>query len=454
MIDPRIYASSTATTAPVTSSPEPTVPLTLSEDGGPRRPSPRRSVAVIVAIFMIAAAAAVVFFLYRSPAHASATSGISTAVVVRKDFVSVVRLTGTTEALRSRPVLAPRMSGAQLDAMVITKLVPGGTAVHKGDLLVEFDRQAQIKDALDKKAAYEDLVDQVVEKRAAADAAQAKDEDDLHQAQDALQKAQLEMGKNQIISRIDAEKNQEALAEAQQTLKQLQHTFDLKRQAAAADIRTVEIQRDRAKATMLYAESNAQRMSIVSPMDGVVVLNNVWLGSRIGQVQEGDQVRPGVSFMKVVDPSAMEVRVEVNQEDLLKLHLGQHAQISLDAYPKMRFPGALEELDPLGHPSEESDTVRTFAAVFSIQGANAKLMPDLSAAVDLELANVKNAVVVPAEGVEHEASSDYVWLKSGDAFQKHTVTLGPSNGLETVISAGLKPNDLIRLVPQVGQGPF
>lgn len=452
MMNPRIYASTTATTTPVVSSPEPPLRLAVSEDQTPGRPSPRRSLRTLIAISMVVLAAVVLFLLYRSPANASAAADLGTAVAVRKDFASVLRLTGTTEALRSRPILAPRLAGSTLDTMVITKLVPAGTAVQKGDLLVEFDRQAQIKDALDKKGAYEDFVDQVVEKRAAEEAARAKDEDDLHQAQDALEKAQLEMGKNEILSHIDVEKNQEALAEAQQSLKQLQHTFDLKRQAAAADIRTVEIQRDRARATMLYAESNAQKMSVVSPMDGVVVLNNIFLNSRIGQAREGDQVRPGVSFMKVVDPSAMEVRVEVNQEDLLKLHLGQHARIGLDAYPRMTFPGTLEELDPLGHPSEQSDTVRTFAAVFSIQGVNAKLMPDLSASVDLELASVKNAVLIPARGIAHEASGDYVWLKSGGTFQKHAVTAGPGNGLETVIEAGLKPNDVIRLLPEQEAG--
>jgi len=426
--------------------------LAFSGDHNPRPPSTRRNLAALIAILMIAAATVLLFFVFRSPAHASATTDLGTAVAVRKNFVSALRLTGSTEAVRSRPILAPRLAGAQLDAMVITKLAPAGRAVHKGDLLVEFDRQAQIKDALDKKGTYEDLVDQVIQKRAAEEAARAKDEDDLHQAQDTLQKAHLEMGKNEILSRIDVEKNQEQLAEAQQNLKQLQHTFELKRQAAAADIRTVEIQRDRAKATMVYAESNAQKMSIASPMDGVVVLNNIVLNSRIGQAREGDQVRPGVPFMKVVDPSAMEVRVEVNQEDLLKLYLGQRAQISLDAYPKMTFPGRLEELDPLGHPSEQSNTVRTFAAVFSIQGANARLMPDLSAAVDLELANVKDAVVVPAEGVGHEAGGAYVWLRNGDTFEKHSVILGPSDGLETVIDSGLKPSNVIRLVPQPQRG--
>ena len=423
------------------------------ESAAPPHPPEHKRFRFTAAVVAIVIAAGVLAVIMRRTQSRAVTGGpFETAVAVRKNFLSVLRLTGSTEALRSRPVLAPQLAGAQLNSMVVTKLMSAGTRVHKGDLLVEFDRQAQIKDALDKKGAYEDLVDQVAEKRAAEEAARAKDEDDLRQAQDALAKAQLEIGKNEILSRIDVEKNQEALTEAQQTLAQLQHTFDLKRQAAAADIRTLEIQRDRARATMLYAESNAQKMSIVSPMDGIVVLNMVWLSSRMGQVQEGDEVRPGVPFMKVVDPSDMQVRVEVNQEDFPLLQVGQQARITLDAYPSLAFQGTLEELDPLGQPSQQSDTIRTFAAVFAIHGANSKLMPDLSAAVDVELANVKNALVVPAQGVGIDTRGQYVLLKSGGAFERSTVKTGPTNGVETVIDAGLKPNDVIQVLPLSSSG--
>lgn len=444
MKDHRIYA--TAATEPSVIPPETKLPLILTPANEPNRaPKRGRNLAAIVGIAIVVVAVAAFLTLHKSQAGAAASGGAETATVVTKDFVSVLRLSGSTEAVRARPVLAPRLEGAQLNTMVVTKIEPAGARVHKGDLLVEFDRQAQIKDSLDKKASYLDLVDQVAQKRAAEDAAQAKDEDDLHQAQDALEKAQLEMQKNELLSRIDVEKNQEALTEAQENLKQLQHTFDLKRRAAAADIKTLEIQRDRAKATMVYAESNAQKMEIHSPMDGVVVLNSVWLGGRMGEVQDGDEVRAGVPFMKVVDPSAMRVRVQVNQADLLNLQEGQRATIRLDAYPGLSFPGTLEELSPLGHGSDYSDKVKDFTAIFTIQGADPKLMPDLSAAVDVALADVKNALVVPANSVHSEASGAYVWLKTGDGFEKRSVKTGPSDGEETVIESGLKAKDVVRV---------
>jgi HlyD family secretion protein len=88
----------------------------------------------------------------------------------------------------------------------------------------------------------------------------------------------------------------------------------LKRKAAQASIHILEIQRDRTRETMLHAQANSALMEIHAPIDGIVVLNTIWKEGSMGEVQEGDQVRPGVPFMQVVDPAVMEVRVPVNQE--------------------------------------------------------------------------------------------------------------------------------------------
>src|SRR5438128_6045644 len=254
-------------------------------------------------------------FAHLRQGRRAANRGESTVKVERKNFGQLIRLNGTTQASRSFLVLAPRLEGAQVGSMVITKLAPAGVQVKKDDVLVEFDPQAQMKDYLDKKSTYENLVSQVAQKQADEDIARAKDDTALKQAEDELKRAQLEVQKNEIVSRIDAEKNLEAVDEADTTLKQLKETYALKRAAGAAAVHIVEIQRDRAKAAMDYAQGNAAKMVVHSPMQGVVVYNTIWLGGRMGTVQEGDQVRPGVPFLQVVDPSQMEVRVEVNQVD-------------------------------------------------------------------------------------------------------------------------------------------
>lgn len=296
---------------------------------------------------------------------------------------SILRLNGKTEAVHSRSILAPTLAGQQVGTLTIVKLIPSGSRVRKGDLLVEFDRQAQLRDVIDKQAQADDQNGKVLEAQADVAAAKAKDETEIEQAQSALSKAQLEMQKVELLSRIDAEKAREDLDEAKATLAQLKQTFDLKRKAAQASIRMLEIQRDRTRETMLHSQANASLMQVRAPIDGIVVFNTIWKQGNMGEVQEGDQIRPGMSFMEVVDPSAMQVHALVNQEDLRFLRLGETAHVHLDAYPDIDLKGRLESVDPVGQQGDFSSKLRRFSAIFSIQGSDPRLMPDLSAAVDV-----------------------------------------------------------------------
>jgi len=295
----------------------------------------------------------------------------------------IVRLKGTTEAVQARSILAPLLSGQQVRTLTVVHLAAGGTRVKKGDVLVEFDRQDQLRDFVDKQADYQKLVDQIAQEQAKESAAKAKDETELKTAEDTLTKAQLELQRSEIVSRIDAEKNQETFEEAKATYDQLRETFDLKRRAAQAAIRILEIQRDRTHETMMHAQANADLMQIHSPLDGVVVRNTIWKQGTMGEVQEGDQVRAGVPFMQVVDPAVMQVRVLANQEDFPSLAVGQTAKVRLDAYPDMVFPAKLDQISPIGEGGDFSSKLRVFVVIVAIQGNDPKLMPDLSAAVDV-----------------------------------------------------------------------
>lgn len=341
----------------------------------------RRGRIVIAAGLALAAVlATTIFVVRRHPARGVSLLVQHTTVAASR---SVVRLTGKTEAVQSRAILAPVLSGQQVGTLTIVKLIPSGSRVKRGDILVEFDRAAQIRDFIDKKAQADDQNGKVLEAIAAEQAAKAKDETDIGEAESALAKAELEMQRVELKSRIDAEKARETLDEARATLAQLKETFELKRQAAKASIRILEIQRDRTRETMLHAQTNASLMQIRSPIDGVVVFNTIWKQGNMGEVQEGDQVRPGVPFMDVVDPSHMQVHVSVNQQDLFAIHVGQKALVHLDAYPDLMLPGRVLSIDPMGKHGDFSSKLRVFSATFSIDGGDPRLMPDLSAAVDV-----------------------------------------------------------------------
>ena len=296
---------------------------------------------------------------------------------------AALRLQGSVEPVRSHPVIVPRLTGTGNGTLVIVHLVKPGTRVKRGELLIEFDRQAQIKTAHDRQAEYSDFVEQINRKRGEQLTAGAHGEAELKTAENAVKSAELEVQKTEVVPPITAEQNRLSMDEARAKASQLRKTFELRRKLDTADIRALEIQRDRALNAWKHAESNAEKMRVVSPIDGMVVLKSTWKNGTMGEVQEGEEVRSGLGIMDVIDSSAMQVRARVNQADVSALRVGQAARITLDSYPGRAFDGRLEQLSQIGSISTMSNRVRTFLAVFSIDGSDPHLMPDLAAAIDM-----------------------------------------------------------------------
>jgi len=295
-----------------------------------------------------------------------------------------LRLYGTVEPLRSHPVVVPRLTGSSAGTLVIVHLIKPGSIVKRGDLLIEFDRQAQIKNAHDREAEYRDFQAQMDKKRGEQLTAKAHDEAELTTAANAVKSAELEVLKNELSPPITAEQNRLSLEEARAKLQQLRRTFDLKRHSEAADMESLAIQRDRAKNAWSHADENAGKMKVVSPIDGLVVLKTTWKNGTMGEVQEGEEVRAGLPILDVNDSSEMRVRARVNQADVDRLRLGEPVRITLDSFPSRTFAGRLDQLSRIGATSSLSNRVRTFLAVFSIAGTDPHLMPDLGAAIDLD----------------------------------------------------------------------
>ena len=296
-----------------------------------------------------------------------------------------IRLAGTVEAVRAFSVNVPRLTGQSSNVpLVITRLVAGGARVEAGDVLVEFDPQEQQRAARDQRGALLDLEGQIRKLAAEQEAARATDEAELAEAANDVERARLDVRTNPLLPRIEAETNDLALEEALARLDQLERTFDLKRAAAAAALRILEIQRDRARREAEHAERNARGMTVAAPFDGLVVLETIFRsGGQMTEVQEGEEVRAGVPILDVVDSSSMQVRASVNQTDIAHVAAGQPVRVRLDAYPELAFDGTVEQIAPLAVPSQLTPTVRTFVAIVSIAGSHERLTPDLSASVDV-----------------------------------------------------------------------
>ena len=293
-----------------------------------------------------------------------------------------LRLHGMVEPVRSRPISAPRLAGTP-GQLIVVRLAKAGTRVKRGDLLVEFDRTAQIKAARDREYEYRDLLAQIDKKKGEQQIDRAGRESEVALAENALRRAELDLLGAEMLPGITAEKNQLILEEAKAKVQQLRKTRDLRNRAAAADLRALEIQRNRAKNAWDHATQNAQRMRIESPLDGLVVMKSIWKNGSMGDVQEGEEVRAGIPILDVVDPTMMRVRANVNQADAAYLAPGAAVRITLDSYPARTFAGRVDYVSPVAVTSSMSQRVRSFLAVFSVEGTDDHLLPDLAAAIDI-----------------------------------------------------------------------
>lgn len=310
---------------------------------------------------------------------------VPAAQTARPKSVHTLRLVGVVEAVRAYSVSVPRLRGQGGNSLVLTRLVPGGTHVEAGQLVAEIDPQDQERVARDRRSTVLNLEEQIRKMQADQVAEQARDDTELTVAGSDVERARLSVRTNDVLPRLEAEKNSLTLEQNEARLRELRRTYDLKRRVAAADLRILQIRRDRAEEELRYAEQNVGLMSMKAPFAGLVVPKTTMRNGQMQEIIEGDTANPGMSILDVVDASSMRARLRVNQGDIGALRVGQTARVFLDAYPELSFPGRVEQISPVAVASSLTPTVRTFSAVVTIQGRHDKLMPDLTASVEISL---------------------------------------------------------------------
>lgn len=387
-----------------------------------------------------------------NPAPADTTLADHSVAVKRGNLSRILRLSGTVSPVQFYSAKAPRLSGQMSGNMVITKIVKNGMQVHMGDVLAEFDRQNQMKNILDKQAEYDNLVQQIRRKQADHESARAGDETELKSAEVDVQTCRVEMRKNDVIPGYQAEINKANLAEAEAKLKQFKDTAVLKREAQASELRILEIQRDRALRAVQYAQGNIEKMTVKSPMNGIAVLAVFNKGGQTAELQEGDEVRAGQGIMMVVNPSQMQISARVNQVDISQVYMGQSAEIRLEAYPELIFPGNVESISAIGTRSDYAKRIRFFTVVISIQGSNPKLLPDLTATIDLQLEDAGNVLILPREAITVRNGQAMAEVLEKGRSRLQPVKVGLMNECEAVIESGLEEGNTIKLNPQIPAG--
>lgn len=337
----------------------------------------RRVVVALAAVLVLAACG-------KRPTRAlAATASQPEAGAAVRHVPHLIRLTGTVQAVHSFVIQVPSIRGQGGGNLTLTKLVPGGATVHQGDILAEFDPTSQLQAERDAEAKFDDLKHQIEQKIAEQRSNREGRASALQQAEGDLEKAKLEIKKGPILSSIDDQKNVAKLADAQQHAASLQRSNRFHDVAEAAELRVLELQRDRQQVALERARGNMEQLTVRAPLGGMVALENVWKNNSMGHAQEGDQLWPGSPLLRIFDPSQMEVRLTVSEPDGAVVKPGMEGTVRLDAYPDLTFRAVFDSADPVASSALDSP-LKTFDARFRFAGRDAHLLPDLSAAVDVE----------------------------------------------------------------------
>lgn len=136
---------------------------------------------------------------------------------------------------------------------------------------------------------------------------------------------------------------------------------------------------------------------IYSPVTGTISS----LTSRAGERVVGTSQFAGTEVMRIADLDHMEARVNVNENDVVEVKIGDTARINVDAYPDREIRGVVREIasTALTRNAGTQEEVTNFEVKISIPDRSVKLRPGMSTTADIETATVKNVVAVPIQSV-------------------------------------------------------
>ncbi len=196
---------------------------------------------------------------------------------------------------------------------------------------------------------------------------------DLLSARYAVRRAELEVKRNELLSAIDAKKNQLNLEEAKRRLSQLESDIKSRQEQAEAQLAVLRENKNKSTLELQRERARLQQVKLLSPITGLVAVRQnrtgfMFPGMQIPDIREGDQVQPGIPVADVLDLSEMEVVAKVGELDRANLQEGQEASLRLDALPEKVLSGKIKSLSGTASSNGFSfDPAKKFDVVFGIQ---------------------------------------------------------------------------------------
>ena len=211
-----------------------------------------------------------------------------------------------------------------------------------------------------------------------------------------------------------------------------------------------------AQATLSEARENLQKTTIYAPMDGTVSKLNVEIGERV----VGTMQMAGTEMLRIADLNRMEVKVDVNENDIVKVNLKDTAVIEIDAYLGEKFKGVVTEIANSANVSGmATDQVTSFdVKILLLKDSYKHLIkennpnpfrPGMSASVDIQTKIKADILTIPIQAVTTREPSDTV-EKPGvivvDEFREVVfVVSGERGGLKDV-QTGIQDNQYIEII--------
>lgn len=383
------------------------------------------------------------------------SQSIAMAPVIQGDFEVTLKSRGEVKALRSVTLAAP----TTVTEVKLVKLVPNGSAVKAGDVVVEIDATQEKDKLLEHKSSVKQVDAEIEKTRAQGRIQDEQDRLDLAQAKFEVERAKLEVRKQEIVSAIEAGKAKLALQTAERKLAEIEQRIVAHRKTQAADLDQVMQKRKKATGDLDLADQNIQRLTIRSPISGVFNILPNWRAGGFGMQQApefkaGDRAWPGAVLAEIPDLSTLVVELFVEETDRGRVTAGQAVRAKVQAISDKPFPGKIQTISALSQANFSSwPPVKSFRAYVNLDSADPKLRPGMSTVADIVVDRLRGVILIPARAAFDRSGKVIAFVKRGNEWAPREITTGEKNETQVVVTAGLKAGETVALEDPLPAAP-
>lgn len=375
---------------------------------------------------------------------------VPTVEVVRGPMVDTVELRAEVRPTRSTVVNAPMQSGE----LQIVQLVPSGTAVEAGDVIVRFDDTTLRQSVEERESELEQADAEIEQAQAEGRIRSEQQRTALLTAEYDIQRAELDMtAPERLVARLDLERAKLALDDAEGRLAEEESKATADRAATEADVQTRERGREKVASDLSRARRSLASMVIRAPSAGTVdIMINRRGGGPFGsqqQFREGDRAWPGAPIAELPDLSEIRLTAKLDEEDRGRLSVGQPATVTIDAVPGRQFHATVDEISLLARVDFSAGwpPVRSFDLELRLDEGGTALRPGMSATTRVEVDRLDDVLKIPADAVFTVEGRPVAYLLSRTGqFERAPIEILQRSGDEVAVSSGLGAGDRVATV--------